>query len=380
MPLSSLRDTGLPTTEYYAPAYKVEIEGRELNPEVIGDILDVKVVMDMDNMASFEFNVSNWSDETLSFKYSDTEIFNIGNRVHVQMGYVDRLRSMVVGQIATLSPKFPENGSPTIHVTGLDGMLKLRDRKPKEGETKRYQSVADYQIAQAVAARNELASFVTEEGEVHDIVIQKNQDDAQFLKERAARSDRDVFILADPDTGKDVLHFVKPLDGREGGPKRVYVFQWGKSLINFNPTLTISGQVNKVTVRGWDDRAKQAIVYTSTPDDLPGASGGGTSGPAAAGAMLGGKQEMVVDAPVSSEQEARDLAISLLRERAYEFITGTGQVIGLADLRPGVNVELEDLGKRFSGTYYVKKVEHFFNNSGYLTTFEVRRVFDGGLE
>ena len=154
------------------------------------------------------------------------------------------------------------------------------------------------------------------------------------------------------------------------------------SLINFSPTLTLSKQVGKVTVRGWDPKTKEKIVYTATKNDLPGLGGdsGGTSGPEAAEKRLQNKQDTVVDAPVSSAQEARDLAISLLRERAYEFITGSGQVIGLPDLRPGDNVELTGLGKRFSGVYYVKKVEHAIGSSGYRTQFEVRKPFDGGTQ
>ena len=78
----------------------------------------------------------------------------------------------------------------------------------------------------------------------------------------------------------------------------------------------------------------------------------------------------MVDQPVTSAEEARDLAISLLRERAYKFITGNGQVIGLPDLRPGTNVELKGLGKRFSGDYHVLKVEHSLGNTGFQTKFE----------
>ena len=78
-------------------------------------------------------------------------------------------------------------------------------------------------------------------------------------------------------------------------------------------------------------------------------------------------------------QSLVELAISLLRERAYEFIKGTGQVIGVPDLRPGDNLSLKNLGKRFSGDYYVKKVEHALGSSGYFTNFEVRRVYDGEI-
>lgn len=68
-----------------------------------------------------------------------------------------------------------------------------------------------------------------------------------------------------------------------------------------------------------------------------------------------------------------------MRERAYEFITGSGQVIGVADLRPGDNVRLSGLGTRFTNDYYVKKVEHTLGSAGYTTSFEVRSTYDGGL-
>jgi uncharacterized protein len=378
MALSSALEPGLPT-EYYAPDFRVDIEGQELDQQARGDLLEVKVVMDIENMTSCHLTVNNWDDRTFDFKYSDKKTFDVGNRVHVQLGYAGDLRSMMRGQISTLAPRFPESGQPSIDVSALDGMLKLRDRKPRAGETKKYVDMADWQIAKAVATRNGMRPEVTEDGERHKEVVQKNQDDASFLKERAKRIDFDCFVLTDPDSGQDTLNFVRPTDARDSRAIRVYEFVWGESLISFSPVLTLSRQVASVTVRGWDPRTKSAISSTAKQADLPGSAGGGTSGPKVASATLAGKEEVVVDAPVQSEQEARDLAISLLRERAYEFVTGRGRVVGVADLRPGDNLKLRRLGKRFSREYYVKKVEHTLGNAGYLTDFDVRSVYDGGL-
>lgn len=390
MSARSVYESGLPPTAYYAPDYRIEVEGQELDPQSKGDILELKVVMDMENMTSFEMNVNNWDDRGFFFKYSEKPdpaaepgkvTYDLGARVHVLMGYTDRLLSMARGQITTLAPKFPESGPPTISINGLDGMLKLRDRKPTDKDVKKFVQMDDAEIAEVVAARNGLQLKATREGlEKHALVVQKNQDDAQFLMERAKRIDFDCYVQTDPDSGQDTLYFVKPTDGRSSDKVRVYSFEWGTNLINFTPTLTLSRQVSKVTVRGWDPQKKEAIEYTADKKDLPGASGsasGGKSGPEAAEQSVGGKQDVVVDAPVTSEQEAKDLATSLLRERAYEFITGSGQVIGLPDLRPGDNLELKGLGTRFSGEYYVKKVEHALGSNGYLTSFDVRRVFDG---
>jgi phage protein D len=372
-------EPGIPT-DYYAPDFRVEVEGKELDPASKGDVLDLKVVMDKENMTSCQLSINNWDDSTFELKYSDGKTFDVGNRVHVQLGYAGSLRSMLRGQIATQAPRFPESGQPTIDVHVLDGMLKLRDRNPKEGETKKYVDKADWEIAQAVAQRNGLDVKVTEEGETHALVVQKNQDDASFLMERAKRIDFDCYVLTDPDSGKDTLNFVKPSDARDATRTRVYEFIWGSSLISFAPVLTLSRQVAGVSVRGWDPRTKEPLTYTATASDLPGSPGGGTSGPAVAQKTLAGKQEVVVDAPVTSQEEARALAISLLRERAYEFVTGAGRAIGIPDLRPGDNVQLSGLGKRFSGRYYVTKVEHSLGNSGYFTAFDVRSVYDGGVQ
>lgn len=379
-PPQSQQSPGLPT-DYYAPEFKLDVENHELDAATKGDVLEVKVVMDMENMTSADLTINNWDDTEYRFKYSETKTFDLANRVHVQLGYADRLVSMMRGQIATLSPRFPEAGPPTLQINVLDGMLRLRDAKPPEGKEKRYENVFDWEIAERIAERNGLKSNVTKSGPRHELVVQPNQSDATFLKERARRIDFDVFILTDPDSGEDTLHFVRPTDGRDDQPIKVYELVWGQSLIEFSPVLTLSRQVASVTVRGWDPRAKEPITATATEKDLPPVpGGGGQSGPAVAAKIgTGGKQEAVVDAPVFSQQEADELAKALLADRAYEFVTGSGRVIGLPDLRPGDNIRLLELGNRFSGTYYVKKVEHTLGSAGFITQFDVRRTFDPGV-
>jgi phage protein D len=374
----SLLTSGIPPTDYYAPDYKIEVEGQEIDPESKGDVLDLKVTMDLANLTHFDLTVNNWDDKTLSFKYSDTTTFDLGNRIHVQMGYAGRLLSMVQGLITTLTPRFPESGPPTLVVGGEDRMVKLKDRKPKDGEQKKFVNKTDSEIVQIIAVRNGLVPKIQQTTEEHNIVVQKNQDDATFLMERAKRIDYDCFVGIDPDSGMDALYFQSPTDARDGKAVRVYVFEWGKSLINFNPTLTLNKQVGKVTVKGWDPTTKSIFQYTASASDLPTTTGGGENGPSAIQTRFKDREDVVVDQPVTSQQEAKTLAIALLRERAYSYITANGQVIGIPDLRPGDNIEVQGLGRRFSGQYYVTKVEHALGGSGYMTTFDVRNYSDGG--
>jgi uncharacterized protein len=378
----------------YAPEFDVRIEGVELDPTTKNDILDIKVHRDIDEMSGFDLELNNWDDVNLRFKHSDSREFRLGSRVSVRLGYADKLLTVATGTVSTLSPKFPDGASPTVSVSGVDGMLKLKDRKPAENEEKIYLNMPDWRIAEQVAQRNKLRIVTTQEGPTHDRVVQKNQDDASFLMERAKRLDFDCFLLPDPNTGEETLYFIKPTDGRDGRPIRLYrlTYQPGMTtgptaqpeglvpnLLDFTPTLTVSQQVSKLTVRGWDPRTKQVLAFTATAENLPAGqnSADGESGPQAADSAAGGRQEVLVDAPVTSAEEAKELAIALLRERSYEFITATGRVAGLPELRPGDNVEIFGLGMRFSGTYFVKRVEHTLGSNGFFTTFTGRRIHQG---
>ncbi len=396
MTATASRVSGLPT-DYYAPEFIVEVEGRPLDPASKGDVLELKVEMSLTELASVDLKINNYDDTAFDLKWSEREEFAIGNRIHVQMGYADRLCSMIRGYITALSAEFPADGPPTLIVRALDGLVKLKGSKPPEGELT-YQNMADWQIAQRIAQRHGLRILATQTGPVHELVVQRNVDDALFVKERAALIDNEAYVHTDPVTGEDVLWFVEPADGRGSAPVTTYVLSWGSlrngdvppSMIEFKPTITAGDQVQSVTVRGWDTVAKELISQTATGPTTPGvtAPGAGSAGTARVGAPSGpatgpeaaaalggadGRHEVIVDRPVANAEEAMALARSLLADRSYEFLTAHGKIIGLPDLRAGDTVEVNGVGTRFGGRYFVTKVTHTLNDKGYLTDFDLRK-------
>src|ERR1700756_635932 len=134
----SLLSSGLPSTDYYAPDYKIVVGNQELDPDSKGDVLDLKVTMDLNNLTHFDLTVNNWDDKNLTFKYSYTTTFDLGNEVNIQMGYAGKLLTMFHGLITSLTPRFPESGPPTLVVGGQDKRVRLVDRIPKDGETKKF--------------------------------------------------------------------------------------------------------------------------------------------------------------------------------------------------------------------------------------------------
>ena len=134
------------------------------------------------------------------------------------MGYANQLRYMARGVVTTLTPRFPESGAPTLGVTGADSLVKLKSRKPEDGQQKIFKNMEDWKIAGEVARRNKLEFEPTKEGKPQEMVNQGDQTEAIFLLERAKRSGFDCFIRVNRETGKDTLFFMKPPDIRDARP------------------------------------------------------------------------------------------------------------------------------------------------------------------
>ena len=75
-----------------------------------------------------------------------------------------------------------------------------------------------------------------------------------------------------------------------------------------------------------------------------------------------------------TQAEADQRAKAALNERAKQFLTGEGETIGLPELRPDRNVELDKLGAPFSKTYYIQQATHKIDANGYRTRFKVKET------
>ena len=137
--------------------------------------------------------------------------------------------------------------------------------------------------------------------------------------------------------------------------------------------------MQSVTVRGWDPTTKKAIVADRDDATTRRASAARPTttrpGRGQGARRARRREDVVVDAP--GRQPTRRRWRSPRRcwpSAPTSSSPANGKVIGLPDLRPGDNVEIHGVGKRFSGTYYVTKVTHTLNAAGYLTEFDARRT------
>lgn len=355
-------------TTFYAPLYRVKVGGKELH-ERGSDFLSVQFKDSIKELSSFELTLNNWDDGEdggrPGFKYSDDEkVIALGQRVEIEMGYTDApaLTRMMVGEIVSFDPQFPAAGAPTIVIRGLDRLHRWRN-SPK---SRSWKGKTDSDIARELARQHQIDSQVDATALTHPVIPQDNVDDIAFLLERAKRINYELFVK------NDVLYFVRSREGQEPALK----LEWGTSLLSFSPSLTLSKQVSKVTVRSWHPKEGRLIEKTADRSKIAAISQGGKNAGQVLDEALGeSKEEVITTEQVLSDEDAQRLAESVLLRSSYAFVTGQGQTIGLPGLVAGVNVELAGLGKRFDGTYYVTESTHRIDGGGYTTSFSVRKVY-----
>ncbi|MGC0317184.1 phage late control D family protein [Kitasatospora acidiphila] len=350
-----------PGQDFYVPAFEVTPpgQGSRLPDEVLHDVISVSYTDDITTIDSFQLTVNNWDARTRTFKYSDGSTFLPGKQLELWMGYrgKDPLRRLITGEITSLQPNFPSDGAPTLTVSALNVLHRFR----KKQETFAYLNKTDSQIARQVAARLGVPVHTQPDNErPYPYLVQDNQYDIVFLMERARRIGYDLWVEEDQRTGKSTLHF----EPSENLKPVTYQLTWGKSLVQFQPTLTTANQVGQVTVRAWNRSAGKMITVTAQrPPSQQDADVESSFN----------QREDITSVVVADEAEAKRVAADRLRDIAHEMVTGTGSTVGLPDLRAGRRMSIDGLGARFNGRYFVTGTTHTLDDSGYVTQFTCRR-------
>ena len=342
------------------PAFRVRINGSELPELARTDLIEACVDESIDAPGMFTLRLINWDMSRLQVTWVDDRRFAEGGEVEIQMGYVDRLEALIVGEITGLEPEFCAGEVPTLTVRGYD----RRHRLLRGRRTRSFTQMKDSDIARRVAAELQLTAEVEDTRVTLDYVLQHNQTDMEFLRDRAQRIGYEVIV-------DDKRLRFRPRRFTAGA---TLTLARDEDLLEFYPRLSTLGQVPRVAVRGWDPKEKTALVAEAGPGDVAGTMDGTTVGPAAAGRAFGEVTAASVTRPVSSRAEADQIARGQLNEMALAYITGEGVCVGRTDLRAGGVIRIEGIGTRFSGSYYVTATRHRYSpDRGYRTGFNVRR-------
>ena len=342
----------------------VQIKGNAL-PVSVDDLLERIVVDDHLRLpAMFELTLRDPHDPQLPNGVLAEIGVKLGDAVIVSVKNEDGKEELVSGEVTSLEADLDASGSHVV-IRGYDKSHRLhRGRKARSWADRK-----DSEIAETIAGEAGLSSSVDDTEVAHVYIAQPGLSDWEFLASRAREIGFDLRVAGGS------LEFKKPSsasDGPEKGspgsaPTEGQIV-YGENLVSFRPRVSIVDQASSFEARGWDVKAKKAVVGTAQPSNTSASIGLAQS---AATEALGEKTYVRNDRLFAAEDAAKSAAAGLAASVGSTFGEAEGVVVGDPKLKAGSAVSVSGVGSPFDGKYVLTSTRHVLDSYGYRTHFTV---------
>lgn len=365
----------MPTTYHTLPTLK--IEGQTAPDDILENILQIIVEESLHRPSLFTLVIRNdyQSGVTQDDPWQRQKQFRIGQQLSI--GFTPSLQEtdrdaqndapldLIQGEITALETQFSEQTQAPIIIRGYD----VSHRLHRGLHNRSFQNMTDSDVVQKIAEEVQIEiGQIDPSGEPHDYLFQENQTNMTFLRSRAARIGFELFVH------DHKLHFRRPQVS--GDPLKL---TWLNEIRSFHVRVTSTEQVQSVEVRGWDYTTKTPIVATAQREQVLTETDQDTIGSEASTLFEGMREApkwIVCDRPIFKRKEADAMAQALCNELGGEFVVADARAEGNPQIRPGLQVQLDELGP-YTGKYYVTETRHIYAERTYETEFAVRGLRGG---
>jgi phage protein D/phage baseplate assembly protein gpV len=355
----------------------LKLDGADAPEELMKDILEIIVDESLHMPSMFIIKVHNVyvPASEKSETWQNEKYFKIGDPISIgfassttedpEFRIGEKEQRLIEGEITGIEVKFSNTSEAHLIVRGYDASHRLHRGRFNRS----FLNSTDSDIVRRIAseARIQIGQVDTS-GSAHEYVFQENQTNMEFLRERAARIGFELFVQ------NNKLYFRKPES------EASLNLEWLTDISSFDVRVTSVEQVSSVEVHSWDYTRKELISETVSKEQLITETGNGDGSDISQEFKMKESPKMiVVDQPVNSTKEAKQMAQALCNELSGEFVTADAKAEGNPKIRPGKVVALKDMGTRYSGKYYVTETCHRYSNRVYKTDFTVRGLREGSL-
>jgi phage protein D len=304
------------------------------------------------------------SECNLTFDYQDfgdenAKNFSFGSELSVHLGYKDDMQEVFNGEITAQMLCLPESGASSYIIKASSRLRRLNCGT----HSRVFENKTASQAVRDILSRYELQVDCDSFGVQKPYWQAAEQTDMELVLSLARRYGKDVCVSADKAYVKE----------RMSHKKDEVIYEWGKSLIDFQTVEDIKKQSGAVRAIGWDKGKAEGFSAKKSLGDVTQKVGGGTDWTKAG--KSGGKWvHNIYDMDACDSKEAEELALGKLRDMSFQYLRAEGSGEGNIKLSAGAEVTLKYVGKAYSGDYIAESVTHDFSlDGGYITKFKLKR-------
>jgi phage protein D len=337
-------------SEKHVSLYAILVDGAEIDEELSKTVREVKVLNYLRLPDMCTLVVGFQKGEEGKPQPVDTEPFEIGKQIEIQLGSREDLttKTLFKGQIVSLELNFGSGGVELL-VRGYDrSHLLIRSRKVRT-----FQNQTSSDIVQKILGDAGFAAHTDASGDPHDFMQQDNETDWDFIWRLAERVGFE-FVVED-----------KSAYFRKQSADNPVELEWPTTLRSFSPRVTATQQVQEVTLAAQDPKTKEAI--SATASDPTQIAKIGLERDAVASKFDKSSIHIATE-PVKSQSEGQAVAQALLDTLANGYIAAEGVCDGNPSVKAGAAIKVTGIGDKYSGTYRVAAATHILRGGGVYET------------
>lgn len=332
----------------------IKVGGTDLTPLQVANLIECTVDQ---SMYAPDAIIMRFHDPKLEI--ADNTNFALGAVVEVKLGQGRATAPTTVtkGEIFSVEPSIVSGENYETVVVAFHKFNRLQHGR----KTRTFLDQKDSDVFNTILGDSGLAKEIDATTTVYPYLVQWNQTDMEYLRERAER----IGLMVYTDDAK------------------VYIKKWGRTpapdlelslkdgLSAFRPRLTLAKQVGAVKVRAWDPQAKAAIEGVASAPSTSKQGGSTSTGDSVVASAYGASTMTLVDPSAKDATDAKAIADGLIHQLTRENTEAEADCEGNAVLRPGAVVKIRDVGTRFTGNYLVTSARHTYNSNGYATSISM---------
>ena len=342
--------------ERLVPICIIYLDGVRLNTALEGAFRSANVYDKMNGIGQCVISFDNYE-----LKQEDKKSFGYDMRLSIHMGYKDNTKEVFNGEITEKTINLTEYGIELYKITASSFLWRLDHGEHSRDFVNKTPSQAIKDILSKYNIQSDCDNFGPNrkhwEGRM-------NISDLDLVLGLAKRYGKDVCTFGDKVYVKELMTHLKD----------EIIYEWGKSLISFDVKESIEEQVSKIHVFGWNQQMKKEFRAEVSADDLTQKIGGRNPWTK----VSKGGSGLLVDYhcchAAEDSEEAKVLALALMRENSFKYLRAEGSAEGNCKLSSGALVTVKYVGTTFSGDYIAECVVHRFSlEDGYITDFYLKR-------